>query len=83
MSLISVDILQALDWLCAWQLEQTAEQVDKLAAKEQTSFDIRSNTQVFYAAALSKIYAEVCLASPPFIHRVRTLKRVLELQSKL
>lgn len=53
------DILYALDWLLAWILDQTGRQVDNLSAQGCASFDIRNNTQTFYAASLAKIYAEV------------------------
>lgn len=51
--------MYALDWLCAWLLEQTAAHCDELAAGGQSAFDVRNNSQTFYAAKLSLVYGEV------------------------
>lgn len=52
-------ILFALDWLCAWLLEETAAQCDGLVKEGQTAFDVRNNSQTFYAAKLAIVYGEV------------------------
>lgn len=53
------DILYALDWLCAWLLEETAAQCDALTKSGQSAFDVRNNSQTFYAAKLAIVYGEV------------------------
>lgn len=47
-----------MDWLMAYLLEETYRKSEELRAKGQTSFEVRNNQQVFYAATLSKVYGE-------------------------
>lgn len=55
------DISYAMEWLCAWLLDETNKYSDGLVQKGQTAFDVRNNSQVFYAAKLSIVYAEVMM----------------------
>lgn len=52
------NIMNALNWLCAWQLDVCVKRSDKLKQGGQNSFDVRNNIQVFYAQQLSIIYGQ-------------------------
>lgn len=58
---IFVDIQTALDWLCAWLLEQTARHFDNLKSSGKSSFEARNEMQIFYAKTLSIVFVEVSL----------------------
>lgn len=53
------NLLNALNWLCCYLLEQTAQRVDKLKQEKKTQFEIRNDSQVFYAGPLSVAYGQV------------------------
>lgn len=46
------------DWICAYQLEKSFERVQQLKSAGQSPFDIRNNSQVFYAINLSIAYGQ-------------------------
>lgn len=48
-----------MDWLVAWLLEKTYQYSLKLQKNGASTFDIRNNTQVFYAQSLAIAYGQV------------------------
>lgn len=54
------NLLKALNWLCCYLLERTAKHVEQLKQRRKTPFEIRNESQVFYAGPLSVVYAQVC-----------------------
>lgn len=56
---IFLDLLIALNWLCAWLLERTGQRLEKLQNNGKSMFEVRNDMQVFYAATLSVVYAQV------------------------
>ncbi|XP_030377021.1 peroxisomal acyl-coenzyme A oxidase 3 isoform X2 [Scaptodrosophila lebanonensis] len=52
------NILKALNWLTAWQLDKTVERFEELRKAGRDAFETRNNIQVFAAQKLSIIYAE-------------------------
>ncbi|ALC37996.1 CG9527 [Drosophila busckii] len=52
------NLLRALDWLTAWQLEASVQRFDQLQRDGKDAFETRNNIQVFAAQKLSIIYAE-------------------------
>jgi hypothetical protein len=57
--LFRVDLLTALSWVVAWLLDQTSSRVDNLRKQGQSPFEIRNNSQAFYANNLAIVYAHV------------------------
>lgn len=53
------DLLQALNWLCAYQLEKAVKRSVHLTELGLNSFDSRNEMQVFNAQTLAIIYGEV------------------------
>lgn len=56
-----VDIQIALNWLCAWLLEQTGQRLDSLKNAGKSSFEARNEIQIFYAKTLSLVFAQVSI----------------------
>ncbi|XP_064554073.1 peroxisomal acyl-coenzyme A oxidase 3 isoform X1 [Drosophila montana] len=52
------NLLKALNWLTAWQLDATVKRVEQLQFAGKDAFETRNNIQVFAAQQLSIIYAE-------------------------
>ncbi|XP_034471539.1 peroxisomal acyl-coenzyme A oxidase 3 isoform X1 [Drosophila innubila] len=52
------NLLKALDWLTAWQLDATVKRFEQLQFAGKDAFETRNNLQVFAAQKLSIIYAE-------------------------
>ncbi|XP_016946144.1 peroxisomal acyl-coenzyme A oxidase 3 isoform X7 [Drosophila biarmipes] len=52
------NLLKALNWLTAWQLETTVKRVEEQQRDGKNAFETRNNIQVFYAQKLSIIYGE-------------------------
>ncbi|KAM8715355.1 hypothetical protein ACLKA7_002418 [Drosophila subpalustris] len=52
------NLLKALDWLTAWQLDATVKRFEQLQFAGKDPFETRNNLQVFAAQKLSIIYAE-------------------------
>ncbi|XP_068150994.1 peroxisomal acyl-coenzyme A oxidase 3 isoform X1 [Drosophila tropicalis] len=52
------NLLQALNWLTAWQLDATVKRFEQLQRDGKDAFETRNNIQVFAAQKLSIIYAE-------------------------
>ncbi|BFF93375.1 peroxisomal acyl-coenzyme A oxidase 3 [Drosophila madeirensis] len=52
------NLLKALNWLTAWQLETTVKRAEKLQREGKDAFETRNNIQVFAAQKLSIIYGE-------------------------
>ncbi|XP_050318697.1 peroxisomal acyl-coenzyme A oxidase 3 isoform X1 [Bactrocera neohumeralis] len=52
------NLLKALDWLLAFQLDRTVQRYESLRKKGQDAFETRNNIQVFNARQLSLIYAQ-------------------------
>ncbi|XP_032591643.1 peroxisomal acyl-coenzyme A oxidase 3 isoform X2 [Drosophila grimshawi] len=52
------NLLKALNWLTAWQLDETVKRFEKLQFDGKDAFETRNNIQVFAAQKLSIIYAE-------------------------
>lgn len=57
-----LDIQIALDWLCAWLLEETAKRSEQLEKMGKSAFETRNERQVFYAKSLSIVFAQVSVA---------------------
>lgn len=57
MSITGIQI--ALNWLCAWLLEQTGRRSEDLKAGGKTSFETQNEIQIFYAKTLSIVFAQV------------------------
>ncbi|XP_050080289.1 peroxisomal acyl-coenzyme A oxidase 3-like [Anopheles maculipalpis] len=51
-------ILQTLNWLTAYTLEQTYRRANGLLQQGVHKFDVRNNTQIFYAKDLAIVYGE-------------------------
>ncbi|XP_062545312.1 peroxisomal acyl-coenzyme A oxidase 3 [Armigeres subalbatus] len=54
-------LLDALNWLVAFTLEETYEKTVLLKQKGKSSFDARNESQSFYARTLSMVYGERAL----------------------
>ncbi|XP_001355853.2 peroxisomal acyl-coenzyme A oxidase 3 isoform X1 [Drosophila miranda] len=52
------NLLKALNWLTAWQLETTVKRAEQLQREGKDAFETRNNIQVFAAQKLSIIYGE-------------------------
>ncbi|XP_022234793.1 peroxisomal acyl-coenzyme A oxidase 3 isoform X2 [Drosophila obscura] len=52
------NLLKALNWLTAWQLEATVKRAEQLQREGKDAFETRNNIQVFAAQKLSIIYGE-------------------------
>uniref|UniRef100_T1PES3 Acyl-coenzyme A oxidase n=1 Tax=Musca domestica TaxID=7370 RepID=T1PES3_MUSDO len=52
------NLLKALNWLVAYQLEQTVKRVETLKSQGLDAFETRNNMQVFNAQTLSIVYAQ-------------------------
>ncbi|KAH8381153.1 hypothetical protein KR200_005982 [Drosophila serrata] len=52
------NLLKALNWLTAWQLETTVKRVEQQQREGKDAFETRNNIQVFAAQKLSLIYGE-------------------------
>ncbi|XP_017065677.1 peroxisomal acyl-coenzyme A oxidase 3 [Drosophila eugracilis] len=52
------NLLKALNWLTAWQLQSTVKRVEQEQRKGKDAFETRNNVQVFAAQKLSLIYGE-------------------------
>ncbi|XP_059618292.1 peroxisomal acyl-coenzyme A oxidase 3 isoform X2 [Phlebotomus argentipes] len=52
------NLLKALDWLCAWQLEKTAKRVESLQREKKSPFEIRNDSQSLNATTLSIVYGQ-------------------------
>ncbi|XP_060666690.1 peroxisomal acyl-coenzyme A oxidase 3 isoform X1 [Drosophila nasuta] len=52
------NLLKALNWLTAWQLDATVKRFEQLQFAGKDAFETRNNLQVFAAQKLSIIYAE-------------------------
>ena len=55
---VFADLLKALNWLVAYQLEVTVKRVDDLKRQGLNAFETRNNMQVFNAQPLSIIYGQ-------------------------
>ncbi|CAD7085769.1 unnamed protein product [Hermetia illucens] len=51
-------ILHALNWLCSWLLKSTVKKCEELKSKSLSTFDVRNNSQTFYARNLSIAYGQ-------------------------
>lgn len=47
-----------LNWICAFYLEKSYERVQQLKSSGQSTFDVRNNSQVFFAINLSIAYGQ-------------------------
>jgi acyl-CoA oxidase len=56
--MIFPDLLTALDWAVAWLLQQTANRVETLRQQKLSPFEVRNNSQAFYANNLAIVYAQ-------------------------
>ncbi|XP_055681517.1 peroxisomal acyl-coenzyme A oxidase 3 isoform X2 [Lutzomyia longipalpis] len=52
------NLLTALNWLCAWQLEKTAKRVESLQKEMKSPFEVRNDSQSFNATTLSIVYGQ-------------------------
>ncbi|XP_017033868.1 peroxisomal acyl-coenzyme A oxidase 3 isoform X1 [Drosophila kikkawai] len=52
------NLLKALNWLTAWQLDNTVKRVEQQQREGKDAFETRNNIQVFAAQKLSIIYGE-------------------------
>ncbi|XP_049295113.1 peroxisomal acyl-coenzyme A oxidase 3-like isoform X2 [Anopheles funestus] len=52
-------ILDTLSWLTAYTLEQTYRRAQELLGEGCQKFDVRNNTQIFYAKDLAIVFGEV------------------------
>uniref|UniRef100_A0A0A1XQ08 Acyl-coenzyme A oxidase n=1 Tax=Zeugodacus cucurbitae TaxID=28588 RepID=A0A0A1XQ08_ZEUCU len=52
------NLLKALNWLVAFQLDRTVQRYESLRKQGQNAFETRNNIQVFNAQQLSIIYAQ-------------------------
>lgn len=52
------DILKTLNWLCAWLLEKTFNQVNSLLKQGMNQFEARNNSQIFNASQLSMVFGQ-------------------------
>ncbi|KAH8400533.1 hypothetical protein KR222_003328, partial [Zaprionus bogoriensis] len=52
------NLLKALNWLTAWQLNTAVKRFEQLQSAGKNAFETRNNIQVFAAQKLSIIYAE-------------------------
>lgn len=57
MSLIT-DLLTMFNWICVNFLEKSCEKVKQLQSAGQSTFDVRNNSQVFYANNLAIAYGQ-------------------------
>lgn len=55
---IFIDILNSLNWLCAWLLEKTFNQINSLLAEGMSTFDARNSSQIFNASQLSMVFGQ-------------------------
>lgn len=52
------DLLKTFDWICVYLLEKSFQRVKELKSEGQSSFDVRNNSQVFYAINLAVAYGQ-------------------------
>ncbi|KAJ6649267.1 Peroxisomal acyl-coenzyme A oxidase 3 [Pseudolycoriella hygida] len=48
----------ALNWLCAWLLEETAKRSGELQKSGKSDFEVRNERQIFYGKTLSMVFAQ-------------------------
>lgn len=53
-----VDLQTALNWLCVYILQETAGRIEVLKKEGISQFDIRNNSQTFFARTLAIVYGE-------------------------
>lgn len=58
MSFLFLDLLKALNWLLAYQLDVTVKRVESLKRQGLNAFETRNNMQVFNAQPLAIIYGQ-------------------------
>lgn len=61
-------MLKTLDWICVYLLEKCFERVQQLQSSGQTQFDVRNNSQVFYAIPLATAYGQRSVFNAFFQH---------------
>ncbi|CRL08031.1 CLUMA_CG020967, isoform A [Clunio marinus] len=66
------NLLTIFNWICVHLLERTYDKVKQLQASGQSQFDIRNNSQVFYAINLAKAYGHRSLFEV-FYQKVQSL----------
>lgn len=66
-------MLATLDWICVDLLEKSFERVQQLKSSGQSSFDVRNNSQVFYAINLAIAYGQRSIFSA-FYEKVQAVE---------
>lgn len=77
-----LDLLSALNWLTAYQLEKTAGKLDQLKIMGQSAFAMKNNSQTFHAMTLSMLYGERIIFKT-FYDQIKELQGHAEEQSVL
>lgn len=54
-----LDLLATFDWICVYLLEKTAKRIEELQSTGMSTFDVRNDSQAFYAINLAIVYGQV------------------------
>ncbi|CAO1332743.1 unnamed protein product [Diamesa serratosioi] len=68
------NLLSTFDWICVYMLEKTAKRIEQLQSKGMSTFDVRNDSQAFYAINLAIVYGQRNIFNV-FANRVRELEK--------